>query len=74
MNRRGGLEDRRRAPLLGAHGAAVDASLVVLVVRHVGGAGRLCVPRSTLSPADQEHPLESSLTACCSSEKEKKKG
>lgn len=36
MNRRGGLVDWRGAPLLRAHGAAVRASLIVLVVRHGG--------------------------------------
>lgn len=36
VNRCGGLVDWRGAPLLRAHGAAVVASLVVLVVRHGG--------------------------------------
>ena len=36
MNRCGGLVDWRGAPLLGTHGAAMGASLVVLVVRHGG--------------------------------------
>lgn len=36
MNRCGGLVDWHGGPLLRAHGAAVGASLVVLVVRHGG--------------------------------------
>lgn len=36
MNRCRGLVDRRGAPLLRAHSTAMGASLVVLVVRHVG--------------------------------------
>lgn len=34
MNRCGGLIDWRGAPLLRAHGAAMGASMIVLVVRH----------------------------------------
>lgn len=50
MNWCGGLVDRRGAPLLGAHGAAVGASLVVLVVRH-GGTSLSCERRrSEASP------------------------
>ena len=36
MDRRGGFVDRREAPVLRAHGAALVASLVVLEVRHDG--------------------------------------
>lgn len=47
MNRCGGLVDWRGAPLLRAHGAAVGASLVVLVVRHGGHQLTLCTSLST---------------------------
>lgn len=36
VDRRGGFVDRREAPVLRAHGAALVASLVVLEVRHDG--------------------------------------
>lgn len=58
MNWCGGLVARRGAPLLRAQGAAVGASVVVLVVRH----GGLCGPPSALGLADQVHPLTLSLS------------
>lgn len=47
MNWCGALVDGREAPLLRAHGAAMGASLVVLVVRHVGRQLTLCTSLNT---------------------------
>ncbi|KAF3843230.1 hypothetical protein F7725_002079 [Dissostichus mawsoni] len=51
VDRRGCFEDRREAPVLRAHGAALVASLVVLEVRHDGHQLALQIS------SDQEHPL-----------------
>lgn len=70
MNWRGGLIDRCGAPLLGAHGTALGATLVVLVVRHGGHWLARWTSLNTGTYRSEASSDSLKLTAFCSSEKQ----
>lgn len=71
MNWCGGLIERCGAPLLGAHGAALGASRVVLVVRHGGHWLALWTSLNTGTCRSEASSDSLKLTAFCSSEKQR---